>query len=277
MTESHTRLSPRAIGTTGLSATPIGIAGSYGISADDVERAFYEHGVNYFFITATAPTFTEGVKRLIKAGHRDKLVIAAGMNVPIGARVESSFDGDRKMLGCDTIDVWHMFWVRGRFYLSGSVWKNFEALKARGAVKALCMSIHDRKLCRELVGEFAFDMLMLRYNVAHRGAVKEIFEPLGDKCPPVVAYTATRWGSLLKPAKGFERGLTAPECYRYVLDNPRVAVSLTGPRSLADVTAAVNGVSEGPLQPERRAEMEQFGDVVRAAGPVTSALGWGGD
>lgn len=277
MTEDPIKLTPRPVGTTGLSATPIGISGSFGITADEVERAFYDHGVNYFFITNTAPSTTEGVRRLIKAGHRDKLVIAAGMNVPVGARVQGAFDSDRKALGTDTIDVWHMFWVRGRFYLSGSVWKNFEELKAKGLVKALCMSIHDRKLCTELVGEFPLDMLMLRYNAAHRGAVREIFEPLGAKCPPVVAYTATRWGSLLKPAKGFEQGLTAAECYQYVLDDPHVRISLTGPRSLADVTAAVNGVSGPALDPARKAEMEKFGEVVRAAGPVTSALGWGGD
>ena len=277
MTDPSLTLSPRPLGTTGINATPLGISGSYGISADDVERAFYEHGVNYFFITATAPNFTEGVKRLIRAGHRDKLVLAAGMNVPIGARVESSFDGDRKLLGVDTIDVWHMFWVRGRWYVSGSVWKHMEALKARGAVKALAMSIHDRKLARELMGEFAFDLLMLRYNAAHRGAVKEIFDPLGEKCPPVVAYTATRWGSLLKPAKGFEHGMTAAECYKYVLDDPHVRVSLTGPRSLADIAESVKAINGPALDPTRKLEMEKFGEVVRASGPMTSALAWGGD
>ena len=41
----------RPFGDTSLTAAPLGLAGSFGISASDVERAFHELGVNYFFLT----------------------------------------------------------------------------------------------------------------------------------------------------------------------------------------------------------------------------------
>ena len=47
--------------------------------------------------------------------------------------------------------------------------------------------------------------LMVRYNAAHRGAESEVFAALGANRQAIIAYTATRWGLLLKPlpALGF--------------------------------------------------------------------------
>ncbi|HEY2365707.1 MAG TPA: hypothetical protein VGH87_04940, partial [Polyangiaceae bacterium] len=61
-----TLLSHRPFGP--FSVAPLGVAGSYGIDADGVERAFHELGVNYFFVTSKDDGVKEGVRRLIKAG-----------------------------------------------------------------------------------------------------------------------------------------------------------------------------------------------------------------
>jgi hypothetical protein len=71
-------LPSRPLGNTGLVAAPLGLAGSFGIDADGVERAFHELGVNYFFVTLRMTKTLEGLRRLIRAGHRDRLVLALG-------------------------------------------------------------------------------------------------------------------------------------------------------------------------------------------------------
>jgi len=39
----------RTLGRTDLSVSRLGLAGGYGISAAGVEKAFHEHGINYFY------------------------------------------------------------------------------------------------------------------------------------------------------------------------------------------------------------------------------------
>jgi aryl-alcohol dehydrogenase-like predicted oxidoreductase len=269
---SDLRLTPRPLGSTSLRVSPLGLSGSFGISPDDVERAFHEHGVNYFFVTSRERGLNEGVRRLVKAGHRDQIVIAAGANIPIGARIEPAFRSTCRDLGVDHIDVFHLFWVQYHWYVTGKTWPAMQRLKEQGHVGALAVSIHDRPLATKLVGELGLDVLMIRYNAAHRGAEREIFEPLGDKVPGIVAYTATRWGDLLKPTRGFDRGMDPGECYRFVLGNPHVDTVLCGAANYDEVKHDVRAIIEGPLDRPRFDEVIRFGDAVRAS---ARGLGFG--
>jgi aryl-alcohol dehydrogenase-like predicted oxidoreductase len=256
-------LTPRPFGATGLRAAPLGLACNYGIDADGVERAFHEHGVNYFFVTPRMSAGVEGVKRLVRAGHRDAIVIATGFNLPTGWGVERGFAGCARALGVDVIDVFHLFWVQAHWYVTGKTWPAMRRLKEQGKVRALAVSSHDRPMARALVDELDLDALMIRYNAAHRGAEGEIFATLGARRPGVVSYTATRWGRLLKPAGGLGP-MTGPECYRFVLGHPVVDVALCGARSLAELRENVDGVLAGPLPEGRLEEVRRFGDQVRS-------------
>ncbi|MDP3278525.1 MAG: aldo/keto reductase [Deltaproteobacteria bacterium] len=270
-------MSRNAFGATGLYVAPIALSSANGLSASEVERAFYELGVNYFFMTLRGENTVIALRNLIKAGHRDALVIASGITVPIAARVESSCDEDRKRFGVDSIDVWQMMWVRARWHLSAGVYKKMQKLKERGAVKLLGMSIHDRQLTTSLTREFALDALMLRYNAAHRGIVPEVFEPLGASCPPVVAYTSTRWGSLLQKPDGFDHAMDPGDCYRYVLNHPNVRTVLCAPSHYSELEHNARRVALGPLVPAEVTEIERIGDAVRKTQRVVSTFGWGGD
>ena len=196
------RLEPRPFGRTGLRATPLGLACNFGIDAEGVERAWLDHGVSYFFVTQRASAGVEGIRRLVAGGHRDRIVIASGASVPFGWSVRREWEKSARALGVDVIDVFHLFWVQAHWYVTGNTWKEMQKLKEEGKVRALAISIHDRKMATRLAGELGLDALMIRYNAAHRGAEREIFEPLeGPNRPAMIAYTATRWGKLLE-AKG---------------------------------------------------------------------------
>jgi aryl-alcohol dehydrogenase-like predicted oxidoreductase len=258
VTIERVTLSHRPFGP--FSVAPLGVAGSYGIDADGVERAFHELGVNYFFITSKDDGVKQGVRRLIKSGHRDEIIIAGGANVPTGFGVRAALDKDCKALGTDHLDVFKLFWVQYHWYVTGQTWPAMRKLKEEGRVKMLGMSIHDRVLAAKLVAEIEPDMLMIRYNAAHRGAEKEIFATFPEgKRPAIVAYTATRWGKLLEG----EKAMTPEECYRFALSNANVDVVLSGPSSYAELEQNARGVAQGPLSTPRLDEVRAFGDVVR--------------
>lgn len=74
--------------------------------------------------------------------------------------------------------------------------------KEQGKVKMLALSTHKRASIPEIAKSKIFDIFQIRCNAAHRGAEKDIFPYLDPVTGPgVVAFTATRWGTLLDPKK----------------------------------------------------------------------------
>jgi predicted aldo/keto reductase-like oxidoreductase len=262
----------RPFGRTGLTVASLGLSGSFGIDADTTERAFHELSINHFFVTPRMPKLVEGLRRLIKAGHRDELVLQSGAWLPTGGGVESGWESAAKALGTDRIDVFQVFWVRWHWYLTGRTVPALRRLHEQGKIRAACISTHQRTLGLQLAGEFDLDVLMLRYNAAHRGAEREVFDRLPEPRPGIVAYTATRWGRLLKPQDGLGP-LTAPECYRFQLSHPKVDVALCGAKTWDELVTDARGVLAGPLDERRMGEARAFGDAVHRS--VTGRFGFG--
>jgi aryl-alcohol dehydrogenase-like predicted oxidoreductase len=272
------RLTPRPFGRTGLTVSPLGLSafsfGPHGLpqrgarlGPADAERAFYEHGITTFFVSPLMAGLIEGLQRLIRAGHRDELCIVSGGGIPTGWGVRRACEKLLRTLGTDRLDVWLMGWVRARWHVGGKTWPTMRRLKEEGKARAIGFSCHDRPLALALGRELAVDVMMLRYNAAHRGVEREVFAQLGPDRPAIISYTATRWGNLLQPLpqKGFPRGMTGPECYRFVLANPCVDVALCAATTPAELGEDVAGVLAGPLDPARLEEVRRFGDAVHAA------------
>lgn len=273
--EHEGRLGRRTLGRSGLEVTPLALAsGSIrgaapkgkALTAKDVERAYHEHGVNTFFVTSFHQEMVAGIRRLIDAGHRNDLVLISMASVPLGWSVRRAWAKQARVLGVDVIDVFLLGWIQGRWYLAGRTWPAMLRLREEGKVRALGWSIHKRALATQLARAYDPDVMMIRYNAAHRGAEPDIFGALGDDCPAIIGYTATRWGRLLLPVPeaGFEAGLSASECYRFGLSNPAVDTVLCAARSAEEIRENVEGVLEGPLDEERLHEVRAFGDAVHA-------------
>jgi aryl-alcohol dehydrogenase-like predicted oxidoreductase len=146
----------------------------------------------------------------------------------------------------------------------------FLRLREQGKVRHLAISTHNRPLVPSLLEEFRtrggpFEVLMFRYNAVHRGAERDIFPfvPRGRR-PGLIAYTATRWGHLLDPAK-MPPGETPPsasDCYRFALSRPDVDLVLSGPANAEQMEEALRALDLGPLDEDELERMRRIGDHV---------------
>jgi aryl-alcohol dehydrogenase-like predicted oxidoreductase len=125
---------------------------------------------------------------------------------------------------------------------------------------------HQRSLAATMAASGSLDVLMIRYNAAHRGAERDVFpvtQPLGI---PVIAYTALRWGALLRLMPDDPPGFVvpgAPEWYRFVLQNPAVAVTLAAPQTRAELDEDLRVLERrGPLSDDEYAAFAAHGERV---------------
>jgi aryl-alcohol dehydrogenase-like predicted oxidoreductase len=111
---------------------------------------------------------------------------------------------------------------------------------------------------------------MVRYNAAHRGAETEVFPAADAAGLPVIAYTALRWGGLLKPTPDDPPGFTpppAPLWYRFVLQHPSVTVALAAPHDRRELEEDLTVLdATHPLTPEEYARLAEHGRRVRRHG-----------
>jgi aryl-alcohol dehydrogenase-like predicted oxidoreductase len=169
-----------------------------------------------------------------------------------------------KSLGTEYLDVFQLFWLGRTSIWTSSTIDALVSLRESGKVRAIGVSIHDRKRAGKLAENSPLDILMVRYNAAHTGAEQDIFPRLAKRKPAIVAYTATRWGALLKRPGGWSGPvMTASDCYRFCLSNPHVDVVLTGPKTRQQLQENLNEIREnGPLSEEENAWIRDYGQMV---------------
>jgi aryl-alcohol dehydrogenase-like predicted oxidoreductase len=141
------------------------------------------------------------------------------------------------------------------------------AARRDGLVRRLGLTTHQRSLAAEVAGAGRLDLLMVRYNAAHRGAEREVFPVADAMGMPIVAYTALRWGALLHPTPDDPPGFLvppAPSWYRFLLQSPSVAVALMAPNDRGELEEDLAVLdSPGPLPAEVYENLAEHGRRVR--------------
>ncbi len=249
---------------TDLVAGRVGLGSSFGVGPDALEAAF-DLGINYFYWgSLRRPGFAHGIRRLARR-HRDQILVAVQSYARWpAALMRTSVELALLRLGLDHADVLVLGWWNQR--PPQSLLDAALELRESGRVRALLVSSHERSFFPEMAREEIFDLMMVRYNAAHRGAEQDVFAklPEGARRPGVVAYTATRWATLLDAGRmpDGERVPRASDCYRFCLSHPDVDMVLSGPANLEQVREAALALEKGPLEPDELRWMQRVGDHV---------------
>jgi aryl-alcohol dehydrogenase-like predicted oxidoreductase len=249
----------------------LGVASSYGVPTDAVERAF-DRGVNYFYWgSARTEAFGEALRHL--APQRERFVLMIQSYTRAAGLMAWSVEKALRALRFDHSDLLLLgLWNKP---VSARILDAARRLKERGLVKHLAVSTHKRVLVPEIAARNDFDVVHFRYNAAHPGAEQDIFPhlPAAD-LPGLVAYTATSWGQLLgkktlqsrmqrtRPVPADEKAPTAADCYRFVLTRPEVDVCMTGPANSAEMDQALEALKRGPMSEDELAWMRRVGRAV---------------
>lgn len=250
------------LGRTGLGVFRLGLSARYR-PGEAALRAGIEAGMSYLFWFYWDEQMVR-VLREVLPGHREKFAVATGVGNLGNWLIRRGLESSLRRIRTDYIDVFQI----SRASDGSLTPKRLDLLqrfREEGKIKYIAVSTHDRRYAGELVRQGVLDVLMMRYNAAHRGAEQEIFPYLPHSEPGVVSYTATRWGKLLKRPRRWpatERTPTAGDCYRFVLSSPNVHVCLTAPRNARELKENLSVVTRGPLPTEEMAFMRRFGDVV---------------
>jgi aryl-alcohol dehydrogenase-like predicted oxidoreductase len=241
----------------------LGLATNYGIEGADLEWAL-EQGVNYLFWTPNAHKVTSSLKAALKR-DRESLILATGPTTGyFGGSIKRACERLLKALGTEYLDIFQIFWLGRTSFWTSSTIDALVSLRESGKVRAIGVSIHDRKRAGKLAEDSPLDMLMVRYNAAHTGAEQDIFPYLAGRKLAIVTYTATRWRGLLKRPKGWGgQVMTAADCYRFCLSSPYVDLVLTGPRDRQQLQENIENLrNKGPLSQEENSWIRDYGKIV---------------
>jgi predicted aldo/keto reductase-like oxidoreductase len=139
--------------------------------------------------------------------------------------------------------------------------------KSEGLIRYVGASAHDRPLAQRLAEDHRVDVLMHRFNMAHRKAESNVFPAAQETKTPVVAFTATRWRTLLEGRDDWSGAApTAADCYRFCLSHPAVKLALSAPLGIDELEANLPALDEPTMTRRERTHWERFGDLVYGDG-----------
>ncbi len=253
------------LGRTGLKAFRLGLSATYRPGKKAIYKAIDE-GINFFFWFGFDTQMTKVLKDVIK-NHREDFIITTGSyNLLIGhPNLRKTLEKRLRKLRTDHIDIFYHLGVLKEGDFNESILEEFQRFREEGKIRFYGISTHNRKFAGQLAQKGEPDVIMMRYNAAHRGAEQDIFPYLKYSNSGIVSYTATRWRYLLRQPKGWPKDGRIPNagmCYRFVLSNPYIHVCLTAPTNIKQLTENISAIREGPLKEDDMEFMYEFGDAV---------------
>ena len=250
------------LGRSGLQAGPLGLASSYGTPAEALEEAF-EAGCNFFYWGALRRKgMAEAIRNICSRGKRDELIVVLQVFLHYPWAVEKSLHRGLKKLGLDYADVMLLSWYKEP--PPPKIMNAAEKMKQTGIFRCLGISSHQRDLFTQLSRDYRFDVFHLRYNAAHRGAERDVFPLLPDERPGIVVFQATKRMKLSKSRRipESEKKPSAGDCYRFVLNHPKVDIAVTAPSKAEYLRKNLKQTAKGPMNQEEMDWMQRVGDYV---------------
>jgi aryl-alcohol dehydrogenase-like predicted oxidoreductase len=260
----------------GNSVSRLGLASRRVQESACVSQAF-EAGVNFFFFyNLGSDRFLTALKSLAIA-QREAVCIATGSEQRSPTALRAYLDQVRQNLVVEMIDV---FFAQ---YLSPSddaaeveaALAELYHWKAQGYIRYVGISTHNRAIALDMIQNRRCDVLMHRYNMAHRKAEVDVLPAAEPANIPIVAFTATRWGTLLQsPTAWPHQPPTASDCYRFALQPNAVQVVLTSPANLVELNSNLSVLQAPFLTASELDHWQRYGDLIYGNGQDKFETQW---
>jgi predicted aldo/keto reductase-like oxidoreductase len=243
--------------------------GNTHLTQDDVLVALHA-GINYWNWSGHEDGMVSAARELGSRRRQVMIAIQLESRDKAGARRELEENLDR--LKTSYIDVVTFYYVEHR-----EEWHEIigdqgalaavRTLKEQGVVHLIGLTTHQRSLGVEVLRSRELDLLMARYNAAHRAAETTLF-PIAQECQaPVVTFTSLRWKGLLQSTPEDPPNFSpprAPDWYRLVLSNPAVAVALMAPNDRDELLQNLSLLADWrPLTTQESEALYAHGERVR--------------
>jgi predicted aldo/keto reductase-like oxidoreductase len=264
----HTSLCGKSVCRLGLASR-----GNTGLTADDVHFA-RQRGVNFL---NWCGTHGNGMSRAIAELGKDRgdVLVCAQFEARTAAEAAEELPSMLAELRTDYLDVVTFYYVETAEEWSqmrdvGGALSYCAAARRDGRVRMLGLTSHQRPLATAIARTGLLDILMLRYNAAHRGLERDVFPTTDALGIPIIGYTALRWGALMEPTPDDPPGFTVPGAsawYRFALQSPSINVVLAAPddrKELVEDLAVLD--AKGPLSTEEYSRLAAHGRRVRKYG-----------
>ena len=252
----------------------LGLASHRGatLTADDIHLAL-DRGVNFLNWAGDEDKFNRTIAAL--GPRREDVIVCVQFAARTGADAAEELRSILAAIKSDYVDILTFYYVE-----EPAEWEQLigpagaleycRAAQRDGSVRRLGVTTHQRPLAADAARSGKLDLLMVRYNAAHRGAEAEVFPAADAAGMPVIAYTALRWGGLLRPTSDDPPGFAppaAPMWYRFVLQNPSVTVALAAPHNRRELEEDLTVLdATHPLTPDEYERLAEHGRRVRRHG-----------
>ena len=258
----------------GKPACRLGLAshGDTAITSDHIHLAL-DRGVNFLNWAGDEDVFSRTIAAL--GPRRDDVIVCVQFAARTAADAGEELRSVLAAIKSDYVDILTFYYVEEpaeweRLVGAGGALEYCRAAQRDGRARRLGITTHQRPLAAEAARSGKLDLLMVRYNAAHRGAETEVFPAADAAGMSVIAYTALRWGGLPRPTPDDPPGFTpppAPEWYRFVLQNPTVTVALAAPHDRRELEEDLTVLdATHPLTPDEYERLAEHGRRVRRHG-----------
>ena len=260
----------------GQPASILGLGGNQAMDTSCVALAF-EAGINYFFFyNLSHENLLSGLKPIV-ATQREQILVATGSGDRNLGKLGQYLEQVRQYIDIDIVDVFFAEYVNPSDDITqiGVILDELWAWKEKGLIRYVGATTHNRAIALELIKSGRCEVLMHRYNMAHRKAQKQVFPMAQQADIPVVAFTCTRWGQLLQGHPNWQGEIpTAADCYRYALHQKAVRLALTAPQTLAELEENLSVLQAPELSAEEVEKWEEYGALVYGDGQDRFETGW---
>lgn len=260
----------------GQPASVLGLAGQQPMAAGCVEMA-WQAGVNFFFSYGLgASPLLDELKGLL-AQHRHAAIAATGNESRDLNDWRTYLEQVKQRLDIDCIDI-----LFAEYVSPADDWQTVMRLldqlrewQAQGHLRYVGVSTHNHAIALKLVQANLCDVLMHRYNMAHRKAEAAVFPAALQAEIPIIAFTSTRWGTLLTGHADWRAAIpTAADCYRFNLHQPAVRLALTAPETRQALAANLSALTAPAMSATEVSHWQAYGDLIYGQGQDAFETNW---